>query len=371
MIRKYQYLLYFLFVFLIAFNIWHISKHGLWSPPSFIDSLDLNTIAAQRFSKFDSSIRPSISGHYDGQWFYMVSYDPLMLHPGYSDGFDFPRYRHNRVIYPLVTHLVAFGQPKLYPYALFFIAILFYILGAMVVCKICEICGWTKWVIIGYLTNTGLVYSAFRDMSEPIGVTFTLLGLLYWERRKRSYAIEFFIVAALTKEIFIVAPLSLYLWDWWKGERSFRKTSVATALTLGALLAWMAYVNYRIPNDNSFATVPIACPSFGIGRFSPPFVALTQETLFGLYHATTRTIVKLSLSMTFVTVMIILISFLGFFRLPTSWVTILAIQGLFLSCTRGEIWNYFASSCRQTALLFILAFFWIADELKRIKLNGF
>ena len=364
---RYRSFLYCLFVFLVGFHIWHVSKHGLWSPPSFIDSLSLSQDCAQRYSKFDPAIRAGINGHYDGQWFYMVSYDPFILHDVYQIGYDFPRYRHNRVIYPLLTHVLAFGQPKLYPYVLFGIAILSYIVGAFVTSKLCELQGWTQWVVVGYLANTGLLYSAFRDMGEPLGVTFTLLGFLLWLSKKRKCAIASFVLAAFTKEIFIVAPMSLYLWDWWKGDRSIWKTLSAVAITIGCLLAWMAYVNYRIPHDNPFAAVPIACPSFGIGRFSLPFVALVQETIYGAFRATTRTVLKLTLSFTFITVMMIVIGILSFLRQPTLWNTLLVLQGLFLSCTRGEIWNFYASSCRQAALFHVMAIFWIADELSKLR----
>ena len=57
-----------------------------------------------------------------------------------------------------------------------------------------------------------------------------------------------------------------------------RQFLTSVVLTVAPYLLWIRYVAFRIPYGNAFATLHMA-PSWGIGRFSVPFLAMSQEMM--------------------------------------------------------------------------------------------
>ncbi|CCQ64145.1 AZOBR_p60025 family cell surface glycopolymer formation protein [Crocosphaera watsonii] len=53
---------------------------------------------------------------YDGQQFLSLAFDPFLQNPETVNSLDHPIYRYRRILYPLVSYVLAFGNPSLIPY---------------------------------------------------------------------------------------------------------------------------------------------------------------------------------------------------------------------------------------------------------------
>lgn len=52
---------------------------------------------------------------YDGQQFLSLAFDPFLQNPETVNSLDHPIYRYRRILYPLVSYVLAFGNPSLIP----------------------------------------------------------------------------------------------------------------------------------------------------------------------------------------------------------------------------------------------------------------
>ncbi|EAM48179.1 AZOBR_p60025 family cell surface glycopolymer formation protein [Crocosphaera watsonii WH 8501] len=53
---------------------------------------------------------------YDGQQFLSLAFDPFLQNHETVNSLDHPIYRYRRILYPLVSYVLAFGNPRLIPY---------------------------------------------------------------------------------------------------------------------------------------------------------------------------------------------------------------------------------------------------------------
>jgi hypothetical protein len=351
-----------LLIFLITFNIWHATKRGIWDPISIINSLHLSQKSTQEFQPLDSSLKAS-DRPYDGQYVYAMSYDPLLISRHYLGAIDHPVYRYQRILLPLLAHFAAFNYVHLYPYLLLVINIGAYLAGGWAAWKLIKWNHWTPWLLLGYFANTGLLYSTFATLTEPLGMCLALWGIFFWQKRDRRIASIFFAISILARETFLVIPMSILLWDFLKGIQPIRKIVIQSLFIVGPFILWFGYLHWRLAGETAFFLPPEAPASFGWGRFSLPFVGLWQETRFGLKHLTTHSNVKLTVSLSMVTASCAIFSLWGFFLKRSFWGIITAIQALFVICLRGDIWNYHVSSARVVIPLFFFMMAWCADSM--------
>lgn len=329
---------------------------------SIIDCLHLGCPTVNVFRPFDPHLNESSKG-YDGQYVYMATYDPLLINRNFIFLFDHPAYRYQRMLYPLLAHVLAMGQPRAYPYALFFLNIAAYLSGAWVVWRLSEIERWTSWIVLGYLSISGLLYTTFGTLPESLALTLSLMGILFWKRQQQTLALICFAASTLAKENFIVIGFSLLLWESFKKKISVSRLLSQVAAISFPFLAWYGYVQFRLPTESTFSEIHQGPHSFGIGRLSLPFVGMWQETWYGVMHLTTRSNIKLTASISLVTTLCAVLCFYGFVRRPSFWGFLAVTQILFASALRGDLWNYHAGSVRLVIPAFFFAMVWCVDEI--------
>ncbi len=356
---------------LIAFNVWHSFDRGVWDPISAIDSLGLSESRAESLSAVDSRLRPA-RHPYDGQYFYVMTYDPLLVSRERTSLLDDPAYRSRRMLYPLIAHALALGRPRGFPYTLLLVNVLFFLWGALLVGRMAHPGKWTILPILAYFGNTGLVYCAFRTLPEPIGMCLSLLGLLFWRRGRRFTAALLFASAALVRESFALVPLSVAAWAVFFERRSMREIVAPLALALSPLVIWTAYVALRLPPsalDPALEPQPWqATPAPGIGRFTFPFVGIAFEARQALETLTTRTEIRRTISLVFAALAVMAVVGVAFVRRPSFWGFLCVSQAAFLSVLRGDIWNYHAGSSRLLIPLFVFSTLWCVEECSRRRM---
>lgn len=183
-----------------------------------------------RFSEGD----PSGTEGYDGQFAYYIARDLL-------EGWrycDVPAYRYQRILYPLLARLLAFGQRQLLPYSLAAINVAFLAVGTWLMEQILLRYRMNRWYALTYGLYAGQLMAARLLLAEPLAHALCQAGVLAAERDRWQWSGLFFALAVLTKEtilVFVVGYL-LYLLL----QRQWRRMAELT-LTVGApFLIWQA-----------------------------------------------------------------------------------------------------------------------------------
>jgi hypothetical protein len=170
-----------------------INAHG--DPLSFV-------LLGARFSEGD----PQGSEGYDGQFVYQIALRPLKAVPY----LDVPAYRYQRVLYPTLARLLAFGRPELIPWTLIIINVLAIGLGTRATELLLVKFGAGRWYALVYGLYSGQLLALRTDLNEPLAHALVQLAMLAWARERRWLAGMVFGLAALSKETTLVF-LAAYL----------------------------------------------------------------------------------------------------------------------------------------------------------------
>ncbi len=158
-----------------------------------------------------SQQNPAGSQGYDGQFAYQIALHPLQATPY----LDVAAYRYQRILYPLLARLVAGGQPALIPWTLLLVNLLALGAGTWATDRILQDLGANRWYALGYGLYGGLLLGLRADLNEPLAQALVQLALLAWVRKRPTWMVAGFGLAALTKEtslIFLAAFVLFYLW---------------------------------------------------------------------------------------------------------------------------------------------------------------
>ncbi len=374
--RRQRHAAWVVLIGLTAFNAWHSQYRGIWNPVSVIGSLNLSADRVERLRTVDPSLRSN--GSYDGQFFYLIALDPLLVHKTWLPLFSDPVYRYQRALYPLLAHAAALGRARALPYSLLGINVLFFLVGGWAVHRLARRNGWSRWVLAGYLANTGLIFCVFRTLAEPVAMALCLAGILAWRghagRLKRALGAGCFALGVLAREPFVIVPLSVAAWEWIAEKRSLRRAAALVIATVLPFLIWLSYLHVRLPSSppyyHAIDSGSIVERGIGFGRLSIPFVGIVQESLSGLRELSTSTEVKRTLSLSAVAIALCVWAAVTFSRRPSFWGFLCLTQAGFVSVLRGDIWNYHAGSARVLITLFVFATMLAADEIAANRLRS-
>jgi hypothetical protein len=188
---------------------------------------------------------PNGSEGYDGQFAYYIARDPLN---GWQQC-DVPAYRYQRILYPLLSRLLALGQETLIPYALPLVNLVALGMGTWLTEQILVRYRMNRWYAVTYGLYAGQLMSVRLDLNEPLAHALVQAAILAAERARWSerhapdgsgvaWATLFFTLAALTKEttLVYVAGYLLFL----LARRHWRRL-IGLALGVGMpFLVWQA-----------------------------------------------------------------------------------------------------------------------------------
>jgi hypothetical protein len=201
---------------------------------------------------------------YDGQYYYRIALNPL-THEQTDFGIqiDNPRYRHQRILYPLLAWIVSFGSPSLIIYSLIlvnFLALL--IIGYSAGCY-AKLAGQHAILGLAFSFFPGFLYTLSRDLVEITEATFILLGLVTLAQNRTFITSSLFSIAILAKETALLTAVSLI------SEKKYR---VVTILPLAIYGAWQLFLNWWW--------------GYGLAETTPknvglPFVGIVEGYLIG------------------------------------------------------------------------------------------
>jgi hypothetical protein len=228
-------------------------------------------------------ITPSLGAQspvgYDGQFYFALAADPVHARyymPG-SAG-----YVYSRVFYPATSRAVSLGSADAIPYAMLVINLLAIGVGTLAVALWLRARGAPAWPAALFGLYPGMIFCAFRDLTEPLAFALAAFAVLVFDERRTGRLVGsgvLFALAALTRETVVpfalAAAAALAVADKgggriWRSPHTWRRSLLFVAGTCGPLLVWRQLVAaYLHAPTQETGGAGWAIPFHGIGSYWP------------------------------------------------------------------------------------------------------
>lgn len=205
---------------------------------------------------------------YDGQAYFVLSLSPFVKDPApLGFRFDNQALRQQRILYPLLVHLLAWGNSSRTAWAMIIVNIL--AIAAMVVFSagIFQQMGRPPWLslLIGFYP--GLVVSVPRGLTEPLCLAWMFAALFLWQRRPLAAGI-LLAFAVLTRETALLVAAGFgcaWLYGTIKKDASAPLARI-WVLPLAVYLFWHGFLFFWIPDGalSSAASTIMGWPLAGL-----------------------------------------------------------------------------------------------------------
>lgn len=148
---------------------------------------------------------------YDGQWYWVLAHDPLLLHNSTFVHLHFQKFRAQRIAYPALSYLAAkiLGVPTATGMLLVNVALV--IGGTLAFSIYARRRGWSPWWALGVGLLPGLLLGTLYDLTDPLATVAVLTGLILWSRGSRRLAPFALVVAVLAREVMVLLVLGVAL----------------------------------------------------------------------------------------------------------------------------------------------------------------
>lgn len=321
---------------------------------------------------------------YDGQFYYYAAHDPLILTDTYRF-IDSPAYRYQRLMYPLIAHIISFGHKPLLPYVLILLNISAVAGGAYLIARICKANGISTWYALFFSFSTGLLLSTLRDLTEPLAIFFMVWGLYHYLQNCTYKALLPFSLGVLTKETILLVPISLfcykmatYFYEMLRKYQSNKpvylgeKIDIAGNMSIGIIpsllyFIWQLYI-YAKFNRFSFED--------GAGNIGIPFKDMFNKllNLFSkvldahTYNTSTynAALVLFEIFLTMLVLSTIIVIILSLINARNELAFLGSIYALFISLFTKLIWIDYWSYGRVTVELFTIVLICFITSGKKI-----
>jgi len=192
-----------------------------WDALTFVD-------IGSRFAEGD----PTGTIGYDGQFNYYIAIDPL----GAAARIDDPPYRYQRILYPLVVHVLSLGRSRLVPWVMVGVNVVALSVSAELLGRLLRQDGTSPLLCSTFVLWIGQVFSLRLGLSEPLSFALVIGAIwLYRRARYRASAVSFSLgLLAKEQALLFLAGAVLDLW-----LRKRRHQALGQALWgLGPYLLW-------------------------------------------------------------------------------------------------------------------------------------
>lgn len=220
---------------------------------------------------------------YDGQYFWSLAQDPLILHHQTLVAFAAQSFRLQRIAYPALAFLLAGGQPRLTPWTLLGVNVVVVLAATIAFALYARRRGWSGWWALAIGLLPGFGFAVLADLSDVLAVTAMLAGVIAWRDGRRLVAAGSLSVAVLAREPMMLAVVAIALEAVLDARgpriagrlRDAWRTAWPVAIPAVAFAAWQVYIAARIARSTSAPGT----------AFSPPFGAIATEVGHALHNA--------------------------------------------------------------------------------------
>jgi hypothetical protein len=211
---------------------------------------------------------------YDGQYFWALARDPLLLHHSTVAGFHDAGFRLQRIAYPALAYALAAGQESALPWTLLGLNVIVVISLTLAFSAYARRRGWSGWWGLAVGLLPGLQFATMGDMSDALAVALMLGGLMAWQSQRRWLAAGLLAVAALAREPMLLAVAAVAVdagarWYPCRSEPGALRRAVRNAWPVvvgpaGLYLAWQGYVHLRHGIGTSAPGTALSAPFTGL-----------------------------------------------------------------------------------------------------------
>jgi len=219
---------------------------------------------------------------YDGQFFLLAAHDPWLRGQAHKH-MDVAAYRYQRIMYPWLARLLAFGDPQNIPRALVLVNLFAVAAGACFMGLLCARRGASPLWALFYGFSSGLIIALLRDLAEPAAMAFLIGGFWLYDAKRPWWCALFMACALLSKEVCAIALAAMAVHALSQGNwRGF----LAMILAGLPLALWWAYIYYRLGTlplqggESNFGIPLAGMLAYARGLF--PLSAASPQNLLGL-----------------------------------------------------------------------------------------
>lgn len=198
---------------------------------------------------------------YDGQFYYYIVKDFFMGEWTVPNPF-----RAQRILYPLLSYVLAFGRADLLPYSMPAVNLLAIALSAMLLWKMAGGGQARAEALAVYTLNIGFLVAVFFCAATPLCVALAVAGVYFHSRKKIWAASLALALGMLAQENVALVAGTLCLWLAW--ERNLRGAFVV-ALSILPWTIWQGVL------WSKYGTPPVLMSA---GHFTLPFFGMISQT---------------------------------------------------------------------------------------------
>lgn len=273
------------------------------------------------------------SDGYDGQFYYRLALTPFTSkQTDFGVAFDYPAYRQQRIVYPLLARLFSLGQPSLVPISLLLVNGLALCLIGWLGSKYAQMAHHHAIWGLSFALYPGLLLALSRDLTEIVEIGFLLGVIVCVQQDRRFLAILLLVLAVLTRETaLLVAVGSLIAFIF---ARRNDRDSFFFFLALGAI---SVYALWQVWLALNWIGSPVPATNI-VRNFGLPFAGLSlvfRRIQFPASHVDLVWLIELLLIMAF-TLAVVRVTSRSRSQafVKASWLLFLGVMILF----SGAIW---------------------------------
>jgi hypothetical protein len=265
-----------------------------------------------------------VSEGYDGQFAYYIAIDlnPQKVAPH----LDVPAYRYQRILYPLLARLLAFGRAEAIPWTLILVNFVAHLVGSVLLFSYFGSNRIAGYYVLIYGLWIGLFAGLGADLYEPLAFALVVAGWVLIKRGKEVGGFAFLGLALFAKEtmlpFWLAAAIATIL-----EKKSARDASIAivpgVAYGLWQFWLWLQFGQMGLTSGGANATSFELIPYAGFFR-----IAHVSLEVFVLYLALFGTTVIL----------------------PNLWATVIAARGILRKLEHIDAWALLLNAAMLTFL---------------------
>jgi hypothetical protein len=183
------------------------------------------------------------TGH-DGQYFFLLANDPWLLNPTAGLEFlDFPTYRAQRMLYPVVAGVGGLLGPTQILWGLVVTNILAMGAGSWGLGRLTASMGMSRWLGLAFALNPGVIFELAIDGGSLLGWALAVWGLVAVSQQKWVEGATLFAGAVLARETMVLVALGAFAFVWFSNRRPRPWLIAAPAVAAGV---WWLFVRLRL-----------------------------------------------------------------------------------------------------------------------------
>ena len=212
---------------------------------------------------------------YDGQFGYYMAVDPI----GAPAHMDVPAYRYQRLLYPVLARVLAFGRSEWVPWTLVLVNVIAISLSTELIGRTLSSSGWPPSLALILPLWLGQIFSLRANLHEPLCFLLVIVALRCYKRRAFWSSALALSAGALTKEpaLLFLIPILLVLLlqrQWSTAGRYALIVLLPYTVMQLSLYLWLGQTGFAAPGA-SFEWIPY----YGI-TFAEPLEARIFLILF-------------------------------------------------------------------------------------------